>query len=202
MKLLVAIPSNRAWEPDFGNSLIRLMIHTSHLNMPTTIHSLQGVSNIALGRQNALSLAIKEGFSHLLFVDDDVWFKAEALDFLFSRNKAFIAANIVKKPSVEMVMDKTFSPTPVSKNKDGSIIYSKDKHGVEKVDYTGLGFALINLGEIKKVQAPHFTGTDLSEDFTFCWKLAQNGIDVLIDHDATRFVAHIGRYPFSELTGP
>lgn len=202
MKLLIAIPTNRTWEPDFGNSLIRLIIHTSNKGIATTIHSLQGVSNIARGRQTALDLAFREGFTHLLFIDDDVWFDPKALDYLLSRQKAFVAANFVKKPSLEMIIDGNFKSMPVTKNRNGDLVYSKGRADIEKVDFTGLGFALINIQEIKKIPGPHFSGTDLSEDYAFCRKLSQNNIDIFIDHDATKLVAHVGRYPFSELTSP
>lgn len=147
-------------------------------------------SNLSRGRQHCLDLAIKDGYTHLLFIDDDMKFTNECFDLLLSRDKDFIAPNCVNADRI-----------PVTEDFDGSYIHSKDKTGIQQIARTGLAFALIKMDKIKNIPRPHFEvrwannheGKEfyLPEDYYFCTKLTDHKIDLYIDHDAARKIVHI-----------
>jgi hypothetical protein len=193
MKLLVGIPSSRDWKIAFGISIVGLVIYLNKLGIEATVRVIEN-SLLSQAREEMLLMAINEKFSHLLFVDDDTQFKPEAVQILVDRNKDFCAANQIHKNS-EII--------PTARGGHGERIYSKGKTGIERITYIGLGFALIKIDAIKDISTPHFevkwaTQGYLSEDHNFCYLLAQNNIELYVDHDASKYVWHIGNYPYQE----
>lgn len=155
------------------------------------------MSQIFTMAEKKVETAIRDNFSHLLFVDDDIWFKTEAFDFLIKRDTDFAAANYIKKPSLDQIFRSDFKSIPVTFDLDGNHIYSKNRSGVEEVGFCGLGFSLIKVSAVKDIKDP-FLGPEHGEDYNFCRNLRQSGKKIFVDHDATRYVAHIGNYPFQE----
>lgn len=84
-------------------------------------------------------------------------------------------------------------------------IISRGKAGIEKVSHPSLGFALIKVSAFENIPAPHFevrwsTEHNLyfGEDNQFYFLLAKSGVDLYVDHDATRYVSHVGEYNYQE----
>lgn len=198
---MIAIPSNRDPKHHFQTSLLKLVMFLQAAKVDFAINPEHNISNLVYGRQAMLNKGLNEGYSHLLFIDNDMYFESGAFDFMQSRKKDFIAANCVPKPDVEFAFKTPeYSLTPVSKDFDDNYVLSKGKTGTEKVASTGLAFALIKLDAIRKIPAPHFRMDEYGEDRNFCSLLRENNIDVFIDHDATKHVAHIGDHPFREIS--
>lgn len=191
MKLLVGIPTNRDWKLSFTTSVLELGFHLSRLNIEANIRPFAS-SCLSQSRQSLLNMAIEKNFSHLLFIDDDMFFKMEALNHLLSRNKDFVAPNIALR-----------NTSPVRTNTVGAndtILTSVGKTGIEKIKLTGLAFTLINVEAIKKIPAPHFEvmwSNDINayvhEDEYFCTTLRKHGIELYVDHDASRYIWHLGQ---------
>ena len=190
MKLLIGIPTNRDWKPLFALSLIDLVNHLSKRG----IESANGIffsSCLSKSRQALVNEAIDGGYTHLLFIDDDMKFDAKAFDSLLSRDKDFVAPNIALR-NTKPVITNTMG---IDKNNISSI----GKTGIERILLTGLAFALIKTDAIKKILKPHFevkwdtkTQNYVHEDEFFCNALKNTGTELYIDHDAARYIWHLG----------
>lgn len=198
MKLLVAVPSNRPWQAHFGISLLRLAVHLNGCSYleDVDIRPWLGVSLLPVGRQLAVDTAIAEEFTHLLFVDDDMGFDPSVFESLRSHKKDFIAANYMSKGP---------NGKPVAAGMDGEVLPSKGKTGIEQILQIGLGCALVAVEPLKTIPKPHFEvpyvedkAAYMGEDAYFCRLLTHFGVEMFVDHDATRKVVHIGDYPYQE----
>ena len=195
MKLLIGVPSNRDWKSSFGRSMVGLAVHIAQQNIDCDVSFKKHVSLLPSGRQQILDEALDGNFTHLLFVDDDTDFNIKAFDLLASRDKDMVSANMTQKQI----------PAVPTSRIAGRRISSTGKTGIEKVDETGFGFCLIKLEALKNIPKPHFEirwNKDNSqyqpEDFYFCGLLKQNGKEIYADHDAARYVRHIGNFAYQE----
>lgn len=201
MKLLIAVPTCRDWKPFFGASLFQLGIHLTKLGVDFHAMIMTEAAAIPFHRQNAVDTALKDGFTHILFIDDDMMFEHQAFDFMLSRDKDFIAANYVPRVTTTKAHTTTIGL-------DGENVFSKNKTGVEKVAKTGFGFVLLKTSILRSIYFPHFEITMTQnadgkrdykpEDFYFCIKAREAGIDLYIDHDASKLISHIGNYNYRE----
>lgn len=201
MKLLVGLPSNRDVKGDFAVSLFRLGIHLERKGIPNGHAHVSG--DIVSARQIIVDAAQVEenGFTHLLFIDDDMRFNPEAFDYLASRDVDFVGANcLIRKAVVNHI------PTATAKS---GRVFSAGKTGIEEIEHMGLAFNLIKVEALRKMQHPHFNfawasveGSSeqvlLREDHYFCHMLRQSGMKVHVDHDAARHVWHMGSIPLRE----
>lgn len=199
MKLLISIPSCRPPDGYHVMSMMRLIPFLGQKGVQSEIRPLVGVSLLSQGRQIGLTSAMEEGFTHLLFIDDDIAFDNKAVESLLSRELDFVCANYVTKGE---------GSRPVVSGTDGQFLYSEGKTGVEKIIQSGLGMALIKTAAIKKIPEPHFEvvwvpqkKAYLGEDAYFCRLLAHHGVELYVDHDASKYVAHMGGFPYREKNG-
>lgn len=135
-------------------------------------------------------------FTHLLFIDDDSYYKKEIIDTLLRRDLDVVACNFSRKQEDAL---------PTAVGLDGKCLSSKGKTGVEEIRKVGFGFTLIKTGFLKNIPAPHFEvrwaankNSYMSEDYYFCQKLKENGIKIFIDHEASQHVGHIGEKVYIE----
>lgn len=125
------------------------------------------------------------GATHILFIDSDMRFPANALTYL--RDKEIIGANYKQRRA----------------DKWSASISSKGKRGVEEVDYIGFGFCLIAMSVFEHIEEPWFAfpwDTEnrrfVSDDVFLCEKARQTGIETWVDHDLSQKVRHIGTKEF------
>lgn len=177
-------------------SMLRLIPHMAKIGVETEIRPFVGASLLSAARQKALDSAIEEGFSHILYIDDDIAFDTKAVDFLISRDKDFVCANYVTKGE---------GSRPVTSGLDGKFIYSHGKTGIEKIYQSGFGFVLIRTAAIKNIPKPYFEvpwvsdqNAFLGEDAYACRLFGHHGIELYVDHDASKYIAHMGPFPFRE----
>lgn len=151
-------------------------------------------SLLPAGRELLLEMAIKAGFTHILWIDDDTQFTTEAFDSLLSRDVDFVAANFCRKQ-----LPLTYTALGL----DGQPINSHGKTGVEEVLQIGMGMCLMNLDIFKDFPKPHFevmwwdqVQQYVGEDIYLCYKLKQKGIKMYVDHEATAHTGHVGDYAY------
>ncbi len=202
LKLFIAVPSTHIWEATFGMSLVFM---TNHL----AAHPIEGFRDIeyqifnkrgsllANMRQWLLERAIKEGYTHLLFVDSDQTFPPDLVHRLISHDKQVVACNIATK---KMPPDPTARQHSLSKI-GGELVYSHDQTGLEQVWRVGTGIMLIDLNLFKRkgMEPPWFNqrwneglNSYVGEDWGFCEKLQKAGVKIFVDHDLSVEVGHIG----------
>ena len=154
-------------------------------------------SMINQARDDLCDSMLEAGLSHILFIDDDMGFTPDAFLSLVSRKLPIVGCNYRMKTP----------PCPFTcRAADGSawIETKEDSTGVEPVQFMGFGFCLIERRVIEAVEKPRFLGgynVQLSkystEDGPFMVRAAEKGFIPMVDHDASKFVYHIGRYCYS-----
>jgi hypothetical protein len=202
IKLFISVPSCREPKAGFNASFLSLSAHL--LQRGIEGHNLVGIypeiaaqaSCLSQSRQAALSKAIKDGFTHWLSLDDDMMFPSNIIDLMLKHDAALVTANYRRK-NFNKVMG-------VCMGLDGKIIDSTGKTGTEIIGWMGGGMFLADIEKIKHIPAPHFEVVWCPErddyydqDNYFSAKLRQNGIDILLDHDLSQFISHIGDYPYA-----
>lgn len=201
VKLYISVPSCREPKSGFNASFLSLSAYL--LQKGIKDHNLVGIypqiaaqaSCLSQARQHSLSTALKEGFTHWLSLDDDMMFPANIVDIMIAHDEAIVTANYRKKNHVNVL--------GVCQGLDGKIIDSTGRSGTEKIGWMGGGLFLANLNRIKHIPAPHFEVVWCPErqdyydqDNYFSAKLREAGIDILLDHDLSQSVKHIGDYLF------
>lgn len=209
MRLAIATVSNRDDKPEFRDSR-EALIDYLHLNGHKL--GLEGYrrfnnfdcSKLPSGRQWLQDHALRDNFTHLLWLDNDMLFKVEAIVSLIRRNVDAIGVNYVcKSDKVLWFTSRGFSPD----GGQGHRIDSRGKTGIEEVFETGLGICLVRLDAIRHIPAPHFEmlwdqtlehgkGDYRGEDYYYTRKLRAHGIKLHIDHDASQLVSHIGSFKY------
>jgi len=204
MKLFIAIPSNRDHSPHFVASLVALVQNAA-------VHGLQGgaasrklqdlrvniktnCSNIATGRNDLVKEAIDAGMTHILFLDDDMTFPFDMLDHLCKYDAPVVAANCCQKRD-----EITFTAIDL----EGKRLDSRGKTGWEQVRRAGTGIILIDLDIFSQLPLPYFnfewneaSGKLIGEDYYFCRALNRANIPIIIDHDISQHIGHVGSYTY------
>lgn len=191
MKLMIATPSNRDFKHGYVNGMISLALTLAGSNISCDFRIVKNMSDIVTGRTLLVEQAISAGFTHILFVDDDMEFSPGAVKLLLERDVDFVGANCLIKGT----------STP-SARIGREPIYSKGKTGIEKINKIGMAFTLIKISAFEKIQRPYFesnvlynqqlnTMTPTGEDTFLCLKFHAAGIEMYVDHDAARLVKHV-----------
>lgn len=194
LKLVVAICSARDWKPQFGMALAGLIAYTcTHLKQKLELFDLQvysNCSNICKGRQFAIDDALRRGFTHVLFLDDDMTFTPELVERLIEHDADMVGVNYSQK---------TKEGVCTALGVNGR--YVKATAGVLPVLRLGFGVLLVRLALTKKIPRPHFEmkWSDhhqmvVGEDYYFSDLMAKAGATILCDLNIK--VGHIGDYEY------
>ncbi len=204
MRLFIGIPSNRDHSPDFVASLVALVQNAAVNGLMGGAASRKledlrvcikvNCSNIATGRNDLVQGAIDGGFTHILFLDDDMTFRFDMLDDLCKYDAPVVAANCCQKRE-EIV----FTAVGLDKKR----VDSRGKTGWEQVMRVGTGIMLVDISIFKDLPKPWFnfewneaSGRLIGEDYYFCRMLNRNNIPIIIDHDVSQHIGHVGSYTY------
>ncbi len=202
LKIGVLIPSGGMWEPQFGQALVSLFMKTQGWRpdpklgcekLTLKLYCLVG-SMLVTNRQNLIAAALKDGCTHVLFIDDDMIFPPDSLIRLLLRNKSVIAANCVTR---------NFPVRWIAHDLKSKELSSSGKTGVQKVQHVGAAFMLIRREVLEPLTLPLFMmewipslQAHCGEDIYFCMKLqAEASADIWVDHDLSQQISHIGKLP-------
>jgi hypothetical protein len=198
-RVYIAIVSNRDHKAMFTGALYALTQHITHQGMKYGVerHAVSvgsGHSCLSMGRQEALEMARKHNFTHVLFIDDDMVFAPNLLQQLISHKVGVVGANAMTKDQRNSQF--------VVRGMDGERLSSKGKKGIEEVTRHGMGVMLVEMAAISHVAVPHFevvwkNGSYVSEDNYFCDKLREHGVKIYTDHDAAQQIGHVGDYVYA-----
>lgn len=153
---------------------------------------------IANQRQELVLEAMQAGCSHILFIDTDMRFPKDAVERLMAHDKPIVAANYAtRRMPVKTVAFKTEGAWDCVYTTDDSV-------GLEPVSAVGMGLMLIKREVFEKLTLPWFiigyspkTAEFSGEDIFFCRQARKAGYDILIDHDLSKEVKHIGSFEFA-----
>lgn len=197
--VMVAVPSGIEWMADFGVSLSLMMTYASRVPPPGYKEMEMNLANthgsiLPRSRHLQVQMAKKCGSTHLLMVDSDMTFPKDTLHQLMRWKKPVVAANCVTK-----VIPADVTGRVKDGSKLGAKVYTDRKEGLEKVWRIGCAVMLVEMDVFDKVGPPWFEiryseefDEYYGEDWTFCEKLEQEGIEIFVDHTLSRKVGHVG----------
>ena len=207
MRLGILVPSLDMVQADWVACLSQLLVAL----MSTRVEGVgdefrfmyfnQRGSLVMLARQDLLERAIDKGMTHVLWLDSDMVFHGGLFHDLWNTMRkgshACVAANYVKK---------CIPTTSNAQSLDGKMLISSKHHtGTEEALSVGMGACLMDCAKIKDLPKPWFAtpwvqepdGSEhfIGEDVYFFRKLHKlTGEHVIIDHDASQHVGHIGTF--------
>ena len=157
-------------------------------------------SNLVENRHKLVAYALERDFTHLLFWDPDIKAPADCIVRLVNHGLPIVAVNYPTKeencrPTAFIDTDSYIGPC-----------YTQAKHkGLQAVSSCGFGLMLIETRVFAAMQTPLFQFTQdgpnkvatETEDVYFCRKAREAGFDVVIDHDLSKQVAHLGGWEYT-----
>lgn len=194
LNLRVLVPSTGTWIGETGAAIAMLMAVTvakaPAQNLMLGIHTCES-SMLPLSRTILIKEAIAKGATHVLFVDSDMDFPADAAVRLLSHGKPLVGVNYIRKKKPY---------TPVTIGLDGKPLYTREgSSGLEEVKHTGFGLFLIDTRVFADAPEPWFPmgwssdrNAYVGEDTFFFALMRKMGFPVYIDHDLSRQIGHIG----------
>lgn len=192
MSIAILIPSTSEWKAGFGMSLAGMCSKLGADKIPHTIINTQ-LSILPFSRHSMLVNAIREGFKYALFLDSDMTFPQDTAHYLIAADKDIIAGNYAVKS-----MNSRWTAI-----RDGKVVSSTGKTGIEKIDRVATGVMLIKCDAIKDMEYPYFDFKwngqhHEGEDFYFCNKAKDSGIESWVHHTISQNIGHIGSYEFTK----
>ena len=186
-KICIGIPSNGQIRTRTVFALTR-MIKNLPFNYDVLTHESCYIHN---NRNRLVQRAIEGGYSHILFLDSDMYFEKDALERLLARDKDIIGADYNYRELPLKGVMKTV-------DYDGNIINEDYPDGLKKVAALGTGFLLIKTSVFDKLTQPYFFyemdkgEVVLGDDMWFCDKALKAGFDIWCDSLIKVF--HLGEY--------
>ena len=195
----ILVPARDTVMTSFAYDMARAMsLHTATTDDRVMLYTSHGTL-IASQRTELARQALKEGADYFLWLDSDMRFPKETIGHLIARDKPIVAANYAtRRMPVKPVamMDE--------KGKIGRVYTAPDSEGLQPVDYIGMGVMMVKREVFEKMEQPWFaipysTKGDhyIGEDVFFCTKAREAGFEVLVDHDLSHHVKHIGTLEYS-----
>lgn len=170
----------------------------SRPNETLEISYLQQVSSVIhANRETLVNQALQKECTHLLFIDDDMYFEPNAVDILLGRRHPIVVVNYCfKKYPIDFLA--------VSLDGTRRIPTKEDSTGLEEISYSGFGLSLFEIEVFKKVPKPWFLPEYVpeldvytTEDNPFYRRAREAGFKVYLDHDASKLVEHEGTMKFA-----
>ena len=165
-------------------------------NQSINYFPLEG-SMISAARERLIDEARDQGFSHGLFVDDDMSFTPNTLHVLANRQLPIVGCNYrFREPNGDF--------TALALDRKSRIQTSEESSGIEPCYHTGFGFCLIDLNIFDRLERPWFligyntlSKRYTTEDIGLARRLEDTDISWYVDHDGTKLVKHRGFYDYS-----
>lgn len=156
-------------------------------------------SNLIENRHMLVSKAFQFEATHMLFWDSDIKAPYDAIVRMVNHHLPIVAVNYPKK-------EPEARPTAYidTDNYTGPCFTQKKHKGLQAVSSCGFGLMLIEMGVLQAMKTPLFQFTQdgpeglqtETEDVFFCRKARQAGFDIVIDHDLSKRVAHLGDWEY------
>lgn len=203
IKILIATPTTGQVKARYTGSMIRMLLYA--VGTPIKGHEKELLNfNYALiessmiyqAREDFINDVLRNDYTHLLFIDDDMGFREDVLHRLLAHDLPIVSCNYrMKVPPCPFTARSLDSKYWVETNEQST--------GLEQVLMTGFGFCLIKRETLEKMTKPlflpyytHQNDKYSTEDTPFFLQLKRLGIDVFIDHDASKLVYHAGQWCF------
>lgn len=191
MRLAIGGPTRDTGPVSFAVDLAQLYAYTRE-HGPWDIVTLGYIEStyIHVGREYFLASCLRQGATHVLWIDTDMGFPMETAVRLAMHEVPIVGVNY---PTRDV------SHQPTARRGRTRIETGPESTGLEVVDGMGFGVVLMRTDFLTPLRRPWFRhglnaeGGDIGEDLVFCQALTAAGIPIYIDHDLSKEVAHVGQ---------
>lgn len=146
---------------------------------------------IHVGREVFLDASLRQGATHVLWLDTDMSVPPETAIRLALHERSIVAGNYVTRDGSRQF----------TARRDGQrIATTAGSTGLEAVDAIGFGCVLMRTDLVADLPRPWFrhginaNDADIGEDLMFCRALRAAGHDIYIDHDLSKEIGHVGQH--------
>jgi hypothetical protein len=206
VKVGVCIPSQDMVHAGFMFDLVRLTSDWSTrfgTDKGDGTHDILDVYNgrgtlIADQREALVDIAMASDCDAILWLDSDMRFPKDMLELFIMSGQDIIAANYTtRRPPLETVAFANYEDLQ-------RVPTTKKSKGMQEVAAVGMGCMFVRMDVYRALKKPYFmigyshgaTGY-VGEDIYFCKAAQAAGFKVMIDHDISKAVRHIGTFEFS-----
>jgi hypothetical protein len=195
MRLAIGGPTRDHVPAAFAVDLAQLYAYTKERGpwQTVTVGFLTS-TYIHVGRELFLESALKQGATHVLWLDTDMSFPRESAVLLSMHDQAIVGCNYTVRYPTGLF---------TAQRDDGTRIPTTETStGLEAVDAIGFGVLLMRTDIMPGMTRPWFRhglnahGGDIGEDIMCCRKIRQGGHEIYIDHDLSKEIGHIGQHTY------
>lgn len=196
VRVAVGLPAGDSVKTFYMLDLIRMyrVTNKEHQSVELLNPLMAHGSLIPMQRQMIADAALRMQASHILWLDSDMRFPPTVLWDLLMRNVDIVGAGYPERRE-------PFKPTAFRTWADMDLrVYTHENStGLEKVAALGGGMILVKTHVYQQMERPWYMvgynrekNNFLGEDMYFSFKASQAGFDVMLDHDVSKQIAHIG----------
>lgn len=206
IKLAICIPCTEDLKSGFAYDLSIMMATLGALWVARGVADVKLIfrmgSLVQTQRNGLVKGALEWGATHLLWLDSDMRFPRDLVFRLMQHEQPIVAANCTTRvpPRIQPVAFKKIDHVGT----DHQRLYTMpDSHGLEEVEAIGAAVMLVDANVYKGMEEPYYDVVYVKgrsgwegEDVYFCRQARQRGWKVLIDHDVSKDIKHIGAMEF------
>lgn len=204
LSVMVAYPSLGEVKARFNNCLVNMI--TYYMSDPVPGYRQQMIkpmnvrgSIIPRQRMMAVKEALKDGFTHILWVDSDQTFPKDTIHRLLVHDRDVVGCNIATKQ---------IPASPTARKRGGNIggepVYTDpDSPPLESVWRLGCGIMLMRMSVFEKIGLGCFEirwepeiQDYRGEDWSMCKALEAAGLEIWVDHRLSDEVKHVGDFEY------
>jgi len=195
MKLFIGGPTRESVPAVFAVDVAHLYAYTREFGPwgKDVFVNFVASTYIHVGREWFLEASIKQGATHILWLDTDMSVPRETACLLAQHEQPVVACNyVVRQQSGLFTACRGEARVPTTEHSTG----------LEAVEYVGMGAMLMRTDAVKDLGRPWFRhglnemGGDVGEDVMFCRGLGRAGHTIYIDHDLSKRIGHIGQHTY------
>ena len=195
MRLAIGGPTREIVPASFAGDVAQLYAYTREKGPWGTDVTVGFVAStyIHVGREWFLEASLKQGATHVLWLDTDMSFPRELAVLLALHEQPIVACNYRVRQASGLF----------TASRDGQRVATTEMSaGLEAVEYVGMGALLMRTDVVAGLGRPWFRhglnelGGDVGEDVMFCRGLTNAGHTIYIDHDLSKQVGHIGQHTY------
>lgn len=192
MKVKIGVPARDTVCTGFFHACAMMLAKSAVAGIEVGLTTSSGTL-IADQRNNLAKACLDEGFDWLLMLDSDMRFPSDTLARMLDRNVPIVTANYsTRRAPAEPVCFKSIGTLE-------KLYTEEDSTGIEECAANGLGVALVHRTVFEQTPKPWFnipyipaTDGHWGEDVWFCNQVRKAGFPVMVDHDLSKDVKHIG----------
>jgi hypothetical protein len=190
------------WLSDFGRNLVTAAMEFQNWRPPKELGYTQRLTQILTSdssmlvrnRHDLVKASLKAGATHILFLDSDMKFPKDIIGRMILQDQIILAANATQR---------RLPIKPIAHDFNGKMIDSSERTGLEAVRQVGCAVMMIKREFFENTQPPYFLmdwtpemQSYSGEDIYFCAVAQEAGYDVMVDHDLSKEIEHVGFYSF------